>query len=144
MTKRTVRAPRHAERGAATVEFFLVMPAVLGLIGLVIGAGWLGAAWAIVDHGAREGAREAALWEGRGWPDRDAVTQAVEAATPLVSPTSVDVVGDEAKNAPVRVNVSYEVQNPVRVLFVPLEFMVGTNPVPQSFTVSSSEEVRRE
>lgn len=130
--------------GAATVEFFLVMPAFLALIGLVIAAGWLGAAWAIVDHGAREGARQAALWEGADWPDQTAVAQVVEDSTPLVSPTDVRVVGDPEKNAPVRVEVDYVVQNPTRVLFVPLEFMFGTNPVPESFTLSSSEEVRRE
>lgn len=114
------------EHGAAAVELVLLLPAFLALVGLVLMAGWLGLIRVVLDHGAREGLRVASIPVGddlRSWPTPAEVGAAVEAATPLISPTSVTSSGagpNPTGNEPLEVTVVYEVSNPVAVLLAPL------------------------
>lgn len=138
------------QRGAATVEFVLVLPVLLALLGTVIFGGWLAAVRTILEHGATEGARYAsvpATPDLRSYPDQAAVRDRVDAATPLISPTSVQVTSSSAgaaRNAPVAVRATYSVPNPVAVLLLPLEALGWSDPVPDTVTVSATAEGRRE
>jgi Flp pilus assembly protein TadG len=144
----TMRATRD-ERGAATVEFALVLPIFLALIGMVAFAGWLGAIKGILEHGATEGARFAAVPASadlRTYPSSGAVADRVDAATPLITPTSTQVESSPAgaaRNAPVTVRLTYQVTNPVAVLLAPLRAF-GWGAVPDAITVTASAKTRRE
>lgn len=137
-----------AERGAATVELVFVLPIFLAVCAVLLAGAWIGVVRTILDHGAREGARRAAIAstaDGRSYPGETMVAEAVDAATPLISPTSVHVVsGGEARNAPVRVEVSYDARNPAWALFAPLDVLGLPNPVPQTVSVTATAEARRE
>ena len=147
MTRRAGR--EHDESGTAAVEFVLVLPFALGLIALVLFAGWLGLTRVILDHGAREGARALSMPTAddlRTYPDDAAVAVAVEAATPLISPTAVTTEpGDPTVgNAPLVLMVTYDVANPVAVLLGPLELFGVDNPAPANLTLTSTAKARRE
>lgn len=133
------------ERGSATVEFALVFPAFLGVLALVIGAGWLGVVQASLDRGAREGARYAAIGDGWTYPDPTDVAAAVDRATPLVDPSQVTVTasGDD-RQARVRVEVTRDVANPVAWLFAPLELVGVDSPVSATITMTADADARRE
>lgn len=130
------------ERGAAAAETALLLPVLLALVGAVAFAGWLGTVRTIIDHGARAGARFAAVPGGedlRIYPDEAAVFGAVDDATPMITPSSVRLVSSSsARNAPVSVEVTYEVANPVGALLAPIGVDAST------ITVVSRAEVRRE
>lgn len=137
------------QRGATVLEFALVLPILLGAVGLVLFGGWLGVAKAVMDHGAREGARYASIpstADLRGYPNDAAVAAAVDAATPLLSPTGVRVesgAGGAARFAPLTVTVTYEVANPVRFLLAPLAAF-GWGEASPTLTITSEAEARRE
>lgn len=137
-----------SERGAATVEAAFALPMFLALVASVAFAGWLGLMQTVLSHGAREGARIAAIPSSddlRVYPDQQAVTDAVEDATPLLSPTEVRLIDEPgARNARLRVEVTYEVANPVAVLLAPLRALGVAGGVPQSITLTANAEVRRE
>ena len=137
------------EKGAATVEFILVFPLVLALIALVLFAGWLGLTVVILEHGAREGARALALPSNASlqtYPDDAYLTEVVDAATPLITPTAVTSDQDSPRsgNSPLRVTVTYQVANPVAVLLSPLELLGFDNPAPDTLTISSTAKGRHE
>ncbi len=152
LRRRTLR--RHSalrsERGAATLEFAFVLPIFLAVIGTVIFAGWLGTVKAILEHGASEGVRYASIPASadlRSYPTDPEVAAEVEDATPLLTPTSVQVQSLDAgiiRGAPVGVRVTYQVNNPVAVLFAPLELLGWSEPVPETLTVAAYARTRRE
>ncbi len=137
------------QRGAAVIEFVLVLPAFLAVVGLILFGAWLGVVKTILDHGAREGARYAAIPSSadlRSYPSDAQVTAAVEQSTPLLSPSGVTVTsgtGGAARSAPFKVQVEYSVPNPVYVLFAPLRAF-GWGDVSSTITVISEAEMRRE
>jgi Flp pilus assembly protein TadG len=144
------RSVLRSERAAATLEFALILPIFLAVIGTVIFAGWLGTVKAILEHGASEGVRYAAIPSSadlRSYPTDPQVVAEVDAATPLLTPTGVQVESLDAgliRGAPVGVRVTYQVQNPVALLFAPLELLGWSEPVPDSLTVTAYARTRRE
>jgi Flp pilus assembly protein TadG len=143
-------APRRNERGAVTVEFAVVLPLVLVLLGTVIFAGWLGLVRAILEHGASEGVRFAsvpATSDLRSYPDNGAVSAHVDQSTPMITPTDVQVLSSlsgAARNAPVTVRVTYGVPNPVAGLLAPLEAFGWAEDIPETITVTATALGRRE
>jgi Flp pilus assembly protein TadG len=137
------------QRGAAVLEFALVLPIFLAVIGLLLFGGWLGVIKTVLDHGAREGARYAAIPASsdlRTYPTLQEVTAEVERSTPLLSPSQVTVAsgaGGASRAAPLKVTVTYEVANPFFVLFAPLR-LIGVDGVSSTLTITSEAEVRRE
>ena len=143
----TALARSRDERGGAVLEFVIVLPVALAVIGLVLGAGWLGLVRVIVDHGARSGARAAAVpvsADLRGYATADGVRAAVDDAMPLLSPTTVTVVGVAVRNAPVEVEVTYTFTNPFAILLAPVEALGIGDPVPDTLTVTGRGLGRRE
>lgn len=137
------------EKGAAVVEFVLLLPVALALIAAVLFAGWLGMTRVILDHGAREGARALSIPTGsnlRTYPDNAQLTQTVDAATPLISPTAVSSVSapSPSRNAPLEVTVTYEVANPVAALLRPFELLGFDNTAPDTLTLTSTAKARHE
>lgn len=138
------------ELGAATVEFVFVLPLFLAITGALIFGGWLGTVRAILEHGASEGTRYAAVpvtADLRTYPDAGAVRTRVDEATPLITPTTVEVLSSPAgaaRNAPVTVRVTYAVPNPAAVLMAPLEALGWADPVSPTITVAASAKGRRE
>ncbi|MEX2458019.1 MAG: TadE/TadG family type IV pilus assembly protein [Actinomycetota bacterium] len=146
-----MRRRLHGEQsGAAVLELALVLPVVLGVVGLILFGGWLGVVKTILDHGAREGARHAAIPSSadlRSYPTQAEVAAAVEDATPWLSPTGVSVTsgaGGAARFAPVKVVVTFDVANPFYALFAPLRAFGWGEDVSPTLTISSEAEVRRE
>lgn len=144
------RTRMQSERGAAAVELALVLPVVIGLAGLALFAGWLGWAKVSLDHGVREGLRFATLPQSgdlRSWPEAADVAQAVEAGTPLISPTAVtsaDSGAGRAGNQMVEVIGVYKVSNPVAVLLAPLAVIGLDDIVPHEIELVSRAKGRRE
>lgn len=135
------------ERGAALVEFVLLLPVALALIAAVLFAGWLGMTRVVLDHGAREGARALSIptqSDLRSYPDDESLAAAVEAATPLISPTAVTTDGSPSRNAPLEVTVTYEVANPVAALLRPFELLGFDNTAPETLTLTSTAKGRHE
>jgi Flp pilus assembly protein TadG len=149
LTHRPLRTSRSREHGAATVEFVLLLPIFLALIGTVIFAGWVGAVKAIIEHGASEGVRYAAVpasTDLRTYPNSAAVSAWVEDVTPLISPTSTQVLSGAsgaARNAPVTVQVTYDFPNPAAALLSPLE-VFGVDGPSDTFTLTATARARRE
>ena len=140
---------RSEQRGAAVIEFALVLPLFLAVVGLVLFGGWLGVVKTILDRGAQEGARYASIPSSanlRGYPSDAEVFQAVETSTPLLTPSTVTVTSPSGatRGAPFKVVVTYLVDNPMYVLAAPLRAFGWGDGVPQSLTITSESEVRRE
>ena len=148
MSEHRVGRPKD-EAGAATVEFALLFPLALAVIGLVLFAGWLGLTRVILDHGTREGARALSIptqSDLRTYPDDSYLAQVVDEATPLITPTAVSSRGTAppSRNAPLELTVTYEVANPVAVLLAPLELLGFGNPAPPTLTLTSTAKARHE
>ena len=140
---------RRDERGAAVVEFVLIFPFALALIALVLFAGWLGLTRVILDHGARETARSMSIPtqnDLRTYPDDAYLAQVADAATPLITPTAVtsNSGATPSRNAPLEVTVTYQVTNPVSMLFAPFELLGFDNSIPDALTLTSTGKARRE
>ncbi|MFY9586714.1 MAG: TadE/TadG family type IV pilus assembly protein, partial [Actinomycetota bacterium] len=94
------------ERGSASVEFAAVLPLVLIALLLVVQVALVVAEQLVVQHAAREGAREAAVWNDDARA-RDAALRAgdldSDRATVEVSPSDREV------GTPVTVTVRYRV-----------------------------------
>ena len=84
MVKRVTSRPRRDDSGAAAVEFALVLPLLVLLVGGIIDFGFAFNAQISLTHAAREGVRVEALRNGNGG-------DAAEAA--FVSPAVVNVAG---------------------------------------------------
>ncbi|MGH2740430.1 MAG: TadE/TadG family type IV pilus assembly protein [Actinomycetota bacterium] len=136
------------QRGVATVELAFALPILLAAVGTLLFASWLGTVKTILDHGARAGARFVSIPSSpdlRSYPDQASVTEAVDEATPLLTPTTVSVEPESASpNGPVRVLVTYEVANPLALLLAPLRALGFAGDVPDALTLRSEAEVRRE
>ncbi len=140
---------RSEQRGAAVVEFALVLPIFLAVVGLVLFGGWVGVAKTILDRGAQEGARYASIPSSanlRAYPTNAEVFQAVDTSTPLLTPSTVTITSPSGstRGAPFKVVVTYEVANPVYALFAPLRAFGWGEEIPSTLTISSEAEVRRE
>jgi Flp pilus assembly protein TadG len=144
-----MRRLRHGQRGATVLEFALVLPVFLAFAGLVLFGAWLGVVKTILDHGAREGARYAALPSSadlRSYPSAGEVLARVNDTTPMLDPSKVTVTpgaGGNARSAPFSVQVEYRVTNPFRVLFAPLRIFGWDGPA-ETLTVTAEAEARRE
>ncbi len=114
------RSRRARDRGAAAVEFAIVLPLLLLLVFGIIDFGRLLNAQITLTQAAREGARLAAL----GQPEVTVVSRAQSAATGL-SPVAVTVTGcpvgaDPTADAVVSVSYSMSFATPVGDLGSPI------------------------
>ncbi|OKI40370.1 hypothetical protein A6A27_39725 [Micromonospora sp. CB01531] len=112
------KARRPLDRGAAAVEFALLLPVVLLVVFAIIDFGRMLNAQIVISQAAREGARAAALIDTSA--GRARVAEAT-GNSPLVTPTirgcpGAPVSGDDA-SAEVRYTFSY---------ITPLGFMIGS------------------
>lgn len=107
------RGPEPAGRGSASVEFALVLPLLAVAMLLVVQVVLLVADQLTVAHAAREGAREAAVWND------DARAREAALRAGRLDPARTEVVvspADRAAGTPVTVTVRY--RPPERVPFV--------------------------
>ena len=104
-TPARLRQPR-GERGSASVEFAAVLPLALIALLLIVQVALVVAQQLVVQHAAREGAREAAVWN-----DEDRAREAVLRAGNLESDRAdIDITpSDRPVGTPVRVTVHYRV-----------------------------------
>ena len=120
------------ERGTASVEFAAVLPLVLISLLLVVQVALVVAEQLIVQHAAREGAREAAVWNDDSRA-RDAALRSgnldSDRADVQVTPTTRPV------GTPVRVTVRYR---------VPLVVPYVARFLPAEVTLTASSEYRVE
>jgi Flp pilus assembly protein TadG len=120
------------ERGTASVEFAAVLPLVLISLLLVVQVALVVAEQLIVQHAAREGAREAAVWND----DAHARDAAIRAGNLESDRTEVEVTpSDRPVGSPVLVTVRYRVS-----LVVPYV----TRFLPSEVTLTASSEYRVE
>jgi Flp pilus assembly protein TadG len=120
------------ERGTASVEFACVLPLVLISLLLVVQVALVVAEQLVVQHAAREGAREAAVWND----DQRAREAAIRTGDLDADRASIDVTpSDRAVGTPVRVTVHYRV--PLIVPYV-ARFLPG------EVTLNASSEYRVE
>jgi len=123
---------RAGERGTASVEFAAVLPLVLIALLLVVQVALVVAEQLIVQHAAREGAREAAVWND----DARARDAAIRSGNLDANRADITVTpSDRSVGSPVRVTVRYRVP-----LVVPY---VGRF-LPADVTLSASSEYRVE
>ena len=80
------RRLQRGERGATLVEFALILPLLLALVFGIIEASWAFGQHNDVRHGAREGARLAAVDFGNGSAIATAVCQRMDSVNPALSP----------------------------------------------------------
>jgi Flp pilus assembly protein TadG len=125
---------RPKERGSASVEFVAVLPLALIALLLVVQVALVVAEQLVIQHAAREGAREAAVWNDDGRA-RDATLRTgnldSDRATIDVSPSDREV------GTPVTVTVRYRVP-----LVVP--YVGRFLPAEVTLTATSSYRVERE
>ena len=95
-----MRSLRASDRGAAVVEFALIMPVLILLVAGVIQFGIMYSQYQVLQGAAREGARCAAV-QGNGFTDCDVVDRVEAAALNYeISETpsqSVECVGEETR-----------------------------------------------
>lgn len=109
---------RRSERGATAVEFALVLPLLLGLIGMALTGSLAFTYDALVHRGAEYAAREAAVPVGlyeRTYATEDEVVAAAATGAILLQPTTVTVVCAPSpchEGGQVTVRVSYDWDNP--------------------------------
>lgn len=107
-----------SDHGATAVEFALVLPLVLGFVGMALTGGLAFTYDALVHRGAEYAAREAAVPEGlyaSSYATEEEVTAAAATGTVLFEPTSVTVVCSPSpcgEGRRVTVRVSYDWANP--------------------------------
>lgn len=130
-------APLHLpnrERGTASVEFAAVLPLVLLALLLVVQVALVVAEQLIVQHAAREGAREAAVWND----DTKARDAAIRAGNLDSDRADIEVTpSDRPVGTPVRVTVHYRV-----ALVVP--YVARFLPAEVTLNASSEYRVERE
>lgn len=103
---------RDRQRGQATVELALVLPAVTLFALLVVQVALVARVQVLVTHAAREGARAAAVDS-----DPAVARRAAEAGAPL-DPARLDVSVDRRPAAPGRVTVEIRYRAPTDVALV--------------------------
>ena len=128
----STRPRRRIERGAASVEFACVLPLVLISLLLVVQVALVVAEQLIVQHAAREGAREAAVWNDESRA-RDA---AIRTGNLDSDRAQIDVTpSDRPVGSPVVVTVHYR---------VPLVVPYVARFLPNEVTLTASSEYRVE
>jgi Flp pilus assembly protein TadG len=75
------------DRGAAAVEFALILPILLVIVLGIIQFGFTFTQWLEMEHAAREGAR----WGSLGY-DSGAISTKAQAAAPGLDPTKLSVI----------------------------------------------------
>jgi Flp pilus assembly protein TadG len=102
----TPARPSRGERGSASVEFAAVLPLALIALLLVVQVALVVAQQLVVQHAAREGAREAAVWND----DARAREAALRAGNLDPDRADIEVTpSDRPVGTPVRVTVRYRV-----------------------------------
>ena len=123
---------RRGERGAASVEFAAVLPLVLISLLLVVQVALIVAEQLVVQHAAREGAREAAVWND----DARARDATLRAGNLDSARASIDVSpSDRPVGSPVKVTVRYR---------VPLVVPYVSRFLPEDVTLTASSVYRVE
>lgn len=131
------RLPTHdggsrTERGSASVEFAAVLPLALIALLLVVQVALVVAEQLVVQHAAREGAREAAVWND----DARARNAALRAGNLDADRAEIEVVPSERPvGTPVRVTIRYR---------VPLVVPYVSRFLPSETTLTASAEYRVE
>lgn len=120
------------ERGAATVEFALVLPIVFLVLVAVVQVVAIGRDRLLVAQAARAGAREASVQASS-----DAVVQAARAAAPELDPARlrIEITRTGARGSPVTVSLEYE---------VPVAGILAGWLMPSSVTLRASVTARQE
>ena len=109
-----------AEAGSSSVEFAAVLPLALVALLLIVQVALVVAEQLVVQHAAREGAREAAVWND----DERARDAALRAGALDPDRAEIDVVpADRPVGTPVRVTIRYRVPMVVPYIsrFLPVE-----------------------
>ena len=131
---RRLRARARGEHGIASVEFAAVLPLVLISLLLVVQVALVVAEQLVVQHAAREGAREAAVWND----DSRARVAAIRTGNLDTNRAQIDVTpSDRPVGSPVVVTIHYRV--PLIVPYVG-RFLRGD----VTLTASSEYRVERE
>jgi len=115
---RIMRATGRDDRGAAAVEFALVLPMLMLLVLGIVQFGLIFTQWLEMEHAAREGAR----WGSLGY-DSTAIVSKVEAAAPALQSANMTITVTPTRPAdfpgdPVTVTIYYK--TPVLPLIGPL------------------------
>ena len=123
---------RFRERGSASVEFAAVLPLALIALLLIVQVALVVAQQLVVQHAAREGAREAAVWND----DDRAREAAIRAGDLDADRAEIEVTpADRPVGTPVRVTVHYR---------VPLVVPYVSRFLPSEATLTASAEYRVE
>lgn len=126
------RPRRDGERGSASVEFAAVLPLALVALLLIVQVALVVAQQLVVQHAAREGAREAAVWND----DARARDAALRAGNLEADRAEIEVSPDERPvGTPVRVTIRYR---------VPLVVPYVSRFLPADTTLTASAEYRVE
>jgi Flp pilus assembly protein TadG len=88
---RFLRRRRGAERGAALVEFAVLAPLLIILVLGIVEFGWLFGQYNDVRHGAREGARFAAVNAGDNTQIRDTVCGSMDGLSAGMTSITIDL-----------------------------------------------------
>ena len=121
-----------AERGSASVEFAAVLPLALVALLLIVQVALVVAEQLVLQHAAREGAREAAVWND----DARARDAALRAGNLETDRAEIDVEpSDRPVGTPVRVTIRYR---------VPLVVPYVSRFLPAETTLTASAEYRVE
>ena len=143
----TSKKPRRRERGAAAVEFALVLPLLLTLLFGIIEFGWAYAQMLDVRHGAREGARLVAVNDFPAGMTADDLT-AIEQTDHLVATICdrMDLTNDAEISLELVVSGGVSAGQTVLVTVdMPLQTITGWfDPLIGSKTLSSTLQVRIE
>lgn len=130
--RRPTRTSVRRQRGSASVEFAVVLPLALVAMLLVVQVALVVAQQLVVQHAAREGAREAAVWND----DARAREAVIRAGDLDPDRTEIEVTpADRPVGAPVRVFVRYR---------APLVVPYVARFLPAETTLSASVEYRVE
>ena len=116
------------QRGAAMIEFAIILPVLLVLVLGMLEFGWLLTGWAVVTGAAREGARAAVVW------DIDEIDERVENHTdllPFQNVTAVPSIGSPGGETSVMVTGD-------------LPLLVGFFPLANPFTIRAEATMRQE
>ena len=130
------------ERGAALVEFTLVLPMLLALVCGIVDFGRLFQSWITITNAAREGARLGATHASSGAISaRVITTTGTPGSTPNITVTNAaDQGGDPGESVVVRVSTTVRLITPLG----PMLRLLGGDGVGNQFTLTSTADMRLE